>query len=225
MYKAVKSLSLLFIVAVAMAYLEAAVVVHLRGIYYPDRPLTIFPLRLLPEDALCVELARELATLIMILCVAWLAEKNITRVFAAFLFIFGLWDIFYYAWLKLVLGWPVSWFEWDVLFLIPWPWLGPWIAPAAVALLFVVWSAWALTAGTHVRLTPFSGTLFLAGAALVLATFLLPGFPLLAQGVEGFRDYRPGTFSWGVFILGLLAMTAGLIQSVRDSRSITPRWF
>jgi len=225
MYKAVKSLSLLFIVAVAMAYLEAAVVVHLRGLYYPDRPLTIFPLRLLPEDALRVELARELATLIMILCVAWLAEKNFTHVFAAFLFIFGLWDIFYYAWLKLVLGWPVSWLEWDVLFLIPWPWLGPWIAPAAVALLFVAWSAWALTAGTRVRVTPFSGTLFLAGAALVLATFLLPGFPLLAQGVEGFRDYRPGAFSWGVFILGLFAMTAGLVQSVRDSRSTTPRWF
>jgi len=225
MHKAVKSLSLLFIVAIAMAFLEAAVVVHLRALYYPDRPLMIFPLRLLPEDALQVELARELGTLIIILCVAWLAEKNFTRVFAAFLFIFGLWDIFYYVWLKLVLGWPVSWLEWDVLFLIPWPWLGPWIAPVAVALLFVAWSAWALIAGTHVRLTPFSGTLFLAGAALVLATFLLPGFPLLAQGVEGFRDYRPGAFSWGVFSLGMLAMTAGLIKSVRDSRSTAPRWF
>jgi len=225
MRKAFRSLSLLFVFALAMAYLEATVVVHLRALYYPDHPLMIFPLRLLPESALRVELARELATLVMILCAAWLAEKGFLRVFAAFVFVFGLWDIFYYAWLKLVLGWPVSWLEWDVLFLIPWAWLGPWIAPVAVALLFVVWGAWTLATEARPRLTLISGILFVAGAALVLAAFLSPGFPLIARGVEGFRDYRPETFSWGVFVPGYLAMMLGLIQTVRDRRAVVARWF
>lgn len=225
MRKAFRSLSLLFVFAVAMAYLEAAVVVHLRALYYPDHPLMIFPLRLLPESALRVELARELATLVMILCAARLAEKGFLRVLAAFLFMFGLWDIFYYVWLKLVLGWPVNWLEWDVLFLIPWAWLGPWIAPVAVAVLFVVWGAWALATEARPRVTLISGALLIAGAALMLAAFLSPGFPLIARGVEGFRDYRPDTFRWGVFVPGYLAMTLGLIQTVRDRRQVTPRWF
>lgn len=225
MRKAARSLSLLFVFALAMAYLEAAVVVHLRALYYPDHPLAIFPLRLLPETALRVELARELATLLMILCAAWLAEKGILRVFAACLFVFGLWDIFYYAWLKLVLGWPVSWLEWDVLFLIPWAWLGPWIAPVAVALLFAVWGAWALATEARPGFRLISGILFVAGAALVLAAFLSPGFPLIARGVEGFRDYRPETFNWGIFVPGYLAMLLGLIRTVRDRRRVTPRWF
>ncbi len=225
MRKAARSLSLLFIFAIAMAYLEAAVVVHLRNLYYPDHPLMIFPLRLLPASALRVELVRELATLVMILCVAWLAEKGFLRVFAAFLFMFGLWDIFYYVWLKLVLGWPVSWLEWDVLFLIPWAWLGPWIAPAAVALLIVVWGAWALATAARPRISLISGILFVAGAALVLAAFLSAGFPLIAKGVEGFRDYRPQTFSWGVFVAGYLAMLLGLIQTVRERRQAASRWF
>ena len=225
MPKAIKSLSLLFVFALAMAYVEAAVVVHLRTLYYPDHPLMIFPLRLPSESALRIELARELATLVMILCAAWLAEKGLMRVFAAGLFIFGLWDIFYYAWLKLVLGWPVGWLEWDVLFLVPWPWLGPWIASVAVALLFVIWGAWALATEARLRVTLNSGILFVAGAALMLAAFLLPGFSLLGRGVEGFRDYRPDIFNWSVFVPGYLAMMLGLIQTVRDRRRVNRRWF
>jgi hypothetical protein len=220
-----RSLPRLFVFAIAMAFLEAAVVVHLRALYYPDHPLMILPLRLPPASALRIELARELATLVMILCAACLAEKSFVRVFAAFLFVFGLWDIFYYIWLKLVLGWPVSWLEWDVLFLIPWAWFAPWIAPAAVALLFTVWGAWALATAARPRFTLISGILFVAGAALVLAAFLSPGFALLARGVEGFRDYRPDNFSWGVFVPGYLAMLLGLIRTVRDRRQVPPRWF
>lgn len=220
MPRASKSLSLLFVFTVAMAYVEATVVVHLRALYYPENPLALFPLRLLSRTDLVIEVARETATLIMILCVAWLAEKGFLRVFAAFLFVFGLWDIFYYLWLKVTLDWPTSWREWDVLFLIPWPWFAPWLTPLAVALLFAFWGAWALTTDARPRFTLVSGTLFVTGALLTLVAYLQPGFSLLTEGVEGFRHYRPATFEWVVFIPGYLLMLTGLIQAMRARAAV-----
>ena len=52
---------------------------------------------------------------------------------ANFLIAFGVWDLFYYVWLRIVLDWPASLFTWDVLFLIPVPWVGPVVAPVSVA--------------------------------------------------------------------------------------------
>ena len=57
---------------------------------------------------------------------------------AAFAIAFGLWDISFYAGLKLMIGWPQSLFTWDILFLIPLPWWGPVLAPISIALLLIV---------------------------------------------------------------------------------------
>lgn len=104
-----------------MAHVEASLVVHLRSLYYPENPLALFPLSLLSHRDLAIELSRELATLVMIVSVSLPAVKGFTRIFAAFVYVFGLWGIAYYLWLKLMIDWPVNWFEWDALFLIPWP--------------------------------------------------------------------------------------------------------
>jgi hypothetical protein len=56
--------------AMAMALVEAAIVIYLRAIYYADDPLRIFPLRLLSNEHLLLEFAREAATLAMLLAVA-----------------------------------------------------------------------------------------------------------------------------------------------------------
>ena len=42
----------LTVFALAMAYVEAALVVHLRQLYYADNPLALFPLRLLSHTDL-----------------------------------------------------------------------------------------------------------------------------------------------------------------------------
>src|SRR5215212_2811803 len=57
--------------AVAMAYVESAVVVYLRAIYYP-RGFS-FPLAPMPPDMVAVEIGREIATLVMLLGLAMLA--------------------------------------------------------------------------------------------------------------------------------------------------------
>ena len=48
-----------------------------------------------------------------------------------FFWAFGLWDICYYVWLWVILRWPASLLDFDVLFLIPLPWIGPVLAPGA----------------------------------------------------------------------------------------------
>ena len=196
--------------AIAMAQVEASIVVHLRTIYYPGDPLQIFPLALMTHRDLAIELLRELATVVMIVSVAMLAVRGAMRRFAAFVYVFGLWDLFYYLWLKLMIGWPVSWLEWDVLFLIPWPWFGPWLAPALIALLFTLWGGRILLARTEARLVPWAGILFLLGTLLALGAFLWPAFVLLPGGEAAFAGYTPEHFLWGLFLTGLVLMTIGL---------------
>jgi hypothetical protein len=196
--------------ALAMAQVEASLVIHLRTIYYPSRPLQIFPLALLSHRDLAIELVRELATVLMILSVVLLTTKGAVRVFAAFVFVFGLWDLFYYLWLKILIGWPVTWGEWDVLFLIPWPWLGPWLTPVLIAVLFVVWGGRVLCSSRELCFTRGNVVLFIVGVGLALAAFLLPTASLLRGGEAAFQGYQPQGFCWLLYIPGLLLMTAGL---------------
>lgn len=205
--------------AIAMAHVEATLVVHLRTIYYPDNPLNLFPLELMSHRDLSIEFVREFATVVMILTVALLAGKGFMRVFTAFVFVFGLWDIFYYFWLKIMIGWPVSWLEWDILFLIPWPWFGPWIAPVFIALLFVLWGGWVLLMEKDIRFTRGTSLLFILGVLLVLATFLLPAVPLLVEGEEAFRHFQPDEFLWRLYITGYLLMVFSLWHVVRHGQS------
>ncbi len=122
--------------AIAMAFAESAVVVYLRAIYYPEG--FSFPLKAFTDYKIVVEVMRELATLFMLTAVAYLAGRRFWERFAYFILSFGIWDIFYYVWLKVLLDWPSSMFEWDVLFLIPLPWIGPVIAPVSIAILMII---------------------------------------------------------------------------------------
>jgi hypothetical protein len=77
-----------------------------------------------PESLLRIERCREAATIIMLVAIAALAERKMKERIVAFLWAFAFWDIFYYVWLRFMIGWPNSLTTADVLFLIP----GPWVA-------------------------------------------------------------------------------------------------
>lgn len=222
-----RTLFWLTIFAIAMAYLEAAVVVYIRELYYPANIRQIFPPFLLTGRDISVELAREVATVIMMLSVAFLAfRKNPTKIFAAFVFQFGVWDIFYYIWLKTTIGWPVSFGEWDILFLIPWAWLGPWMCPVLISLLFVVWGGVTVASERSVSLRRADVFWFVFGSLLALAAFLQPALQVfLKGGIEAFRSYQPGGFWWWLFVPGYLVMGYGLLRGIffrRNSPGTTP---
>ena len=205
-------LVLLGLYAVAMALLEAAVVVYMRRLYYPANPLELFPLHFLNDYDPLLELSREAATIVMILTVALLAERRtLTRSFAAFVFVFGTWDLFYYVWLKVLIDWPQSWLQWDVLFLIPSVWLGPWICPAMIAMLFVAWGSWTLLSEREISFNATSLTMFLLGAGLGLVSFMQPA---IANGSETLSSYLPGAFWWWLFLPSYLLMAVGLTLTV-----------
>src|SRR4030095_11740564 len=107
----------LAIFAVAMAYVEASVVVYLRELYYPGG--FSFPIVIIPDRLALIEVGREAATIVMLSGVALLAGAGAWQRFLFFCVVFGVWDIFYYIWLLVFIGWPSSALTWDILFLIP----------------------------------------------------------------------------------------------------------
>jgi hypothetical protein len=126
------------IFAVAFAWVESAVVVYLRKIYFDG--VFSFPLVVVWEEGkhvidplIKIEFGREIATLIMLLAVGWVAGRTKFQRFCFFMISFGIWDIFYYIWLYVMVGWPESLMTWDLLFYVPLPWVGPVITPVLIA--------------------------------------------------------------------------------------------
>jgi hypothetical protein len=187
------------------------VVVYLRRVYYPGNPASLFPMRLWEPTDLLVELAREAATLVMILAVAVLAVTGRVRRIAAFVFVFGVWDLFYYLWLKVALDWPRAWGEWDILFLITWAWLAPWMAPALIALLVAGWGAAILLRAVEPAVPRRAWALAVTGLLLALASFLAPALPLLGAGPEAVGRFVPERFLWALYVPGVTLLAAGLV--------------
>jgi hypothetical protein len=135
----------LWVLALAFGWIEASVVVYLREIYVREVSLhgrnywagLQVTLVSLPSHLVTVEMAREACAILVLGAVAWLAGRRPADRAGAFLLSFGIWDLTYYAVLKLVVGWPETLSAWDILFLIPLPWVAPVWAPVTVAALFV----------------------------------------------------------------------------------------
>jgi hypothetical protein len=85
-----------------------------------------------------IEITREFSTLLMLFSVAWISGRNFLQQLSVFLFLFGIWDIFYYVALKIFLDWPGSFLTWDLLFLIPITWLGPVLAPVICSVVMIL---------------------------------------------------------------------------------------
>jgi hypothetical protein len=130
--------------AAAMAFVEAACVVSLKRLYFPEgwRP----PFHAIPAEGLRIEQWREIATLVMIAAVASMGRPVARQVVARGLWIFGVWDLGYYAFLKLMTGFPLSLADLDVVFLVPRPWIAPVWLPVVVS---VVCLAVALRLKSH----------------------------------------------------------------------------
>jgi len=131
-----KRIGILTVFAISMAFFESAIVVYLRELYYPLG--FAFPLKQMSSKIAMVEIMREFYSIIMLIAVAFITGKHKTNRFAVFIYCFGIWDIFYYVFLKFIINWPESFFTWDVLFLIPTIWTSPVIAPIIVSVSMII---------------------------------------------------------------------------------------
>ena len=195
----------LAIFAAAMAYVEAAVVVYLRALI-GGGPL--FPMKDLPPALLAMEIAREAATMVMLLCAAFLAVRGGARRLGAFLLAFAVWDAFYYLWLRISTGWPAGVTDWDILFLIPLPWVGPVWTPLLLCAGMLVFSVLFLSAPEEAPFAPGPAgwAAGVSGAALVIATYILEWKKI------GYGSGTPAEFSLPPFVAGILLLgTSGWI--------------
>jgi len=215
-----RSIFNLILFGIAFGYLEAAVVVYLRTIGAPIRAAAglpgqeLFPLLRLNQltpatmSLVKIELAREASTLITI----WAVSQTARNRLGAFVLAFGVWDLTFYLWLRVLIGWPPSLFTWDVLFLLPAPWAAPVLAPAIVAATMTVFGAWILAQEPlareprRIRLLP--ALLLTAGGAAILISFLWDWRRWLSGGT-------PLTFPWMIFALGEAFAIAGFLAFSR----------
>jgi hypothetical protein len=196
--------------AVAMAWVEAAVVYDLRTMVDRIEPHQPNPLPIVGGLGRA-ELVREMATLVTLLAVGTLAGRSWRSRLGYVAIAFGFWDIFYYIFLKVLCGWPHSVFDWDVLFLMPLPWWGPVLAPVLISILMVVWgtlvtSENAPTARQKVEVMAWATSGI--GVIIALCVFMADTLRVANLGVEAVRNVLPTSFNWVWFCVSLTLMAA-----------------
>jgi hypothetical protein len=199
------------IFSIAMAYLESAIVVYLRLLYYPEG--FIFPIKIIPDEIFLIELGRELATILMLASISFLIGVRFVERFSYFLFAFGVWDIFYYVWLKLFINWPDSLLTDDLLFLIPVPWISPVLAPVIISIIFIVMAIILLaflSKAIIIKKNFPANILMVLGVMLVLFSFMW-------NFQNRLNMTAPVEFLWGVYWLGIISIVLGCVVLIRSS--------
>jgi len=202
----------LLVWGVAFAYIEASVVVYLRALYYPNG--FAFPVVIAETRMAVTELFRELATLIIIWAAASLAYERLQSRAAAFFMIFGIWDIFYYIFLKILLDWPESLSTWDLLFLLPLPWAGPVWAPVLVSIGIIYAGAVVLLHNAEGKPLYFGKRFVIAetvSAAIIILSFLIPGYSVVTETI-------PVHFPWYLFWTGFVMGVTLFLHQLRAGR-------
>ncbi len=160
--------------------------------------------------------AMAAATLVMLLAVGVLAGRSWRSRLGYAAVAFGVWDIFYYVFLKVMCGWPHSLLDWDILFLLPLPWWGPVLAPVSIALLMLLWGTFAtqferpnesVLAQWKVWLPNFMGVV------LALYLFMADAIRVANGGVPALRAMLPVRFNWPLFAIALLLIAAPVIEN------------
>ena len=223
----------LLLSGISFGYIEAAVVDYLRAVPVPavtqpasppHDPDDLFPLVTLDQlkaagpdylRLLKTEVVREAATLLLLAAIALAVSANLRQWMAAWVVAFGVWDISFYAFLKLLLGWPRSLLTWDLLFLIPVPWVGPVLAPVLVSVSMIAGGFVVLGRdwqGRAVNLRPLHWLGIVAGGMILVLAFTWDRLNIMAGGM-------PNPFNWPLFILGEVVGLAALVHAVWRSSS------
>ena len=214
--------------SVAMGFLECAVVVYLRAIYFPGG--FEFPMVPISDAHIPTELGRELATLVMLIGIGILAGKDAWSRFAIFIYSFAIWDIFYYIFLKVLLNWPESIMTWDILFLIPTVWTGPVLAPVVSSVTMIFLTLIILLKGSDMKAGGWTIGLLITGAVIQIISYTwdfsiflhkhdsMEALFNLFKFSEISFSYIPKHFPWGIFITGeiLILFSTWLIFSGKE---------
>jgi hypothetical protein len=208
-----------------MGYIESAVVIYMREILYPGG--FQFPLVPIEAHLAITEIIREFATLVVLLCIGMIAGKTFSEKFAWFLYAFAIWDIFYYVFLKLLIGWPESLMTWDILFMIPTTWVGPVVTPVIVSLTMILLAmilVYYSCRNSLVKVNWIEWSLFITGSVILIISWTLDYSKFILEhltfseiwavaGEELYRiasEYIPRKFYWGLYWIGEVIILGGV---------------
>jgi hypothetical protein len=212
--------------AIAMAYVEATVVVFLRRLYFHERGGFDFPLVLIDTPTQLLKMGREACTIIMLATAGIAAGRTKVGKFAFFLLLFGIWDILYYVWLKVFLGWPPSLLTWDVLFLIPVLWVGPVLAPVLVSCTMIGMALTMLHLEARGPVLPAGKMVWLAqvtAALTIIVSFTIDAIPRLAPQGTLLAQWVPTTYHWEMLIVGLALASGSFVGWARQAQRAQAR--
>jgi hypothetical protein len=230
-----RALILLSLFAIVTGYIEAAAVAYIRSIYEPIHA-RLFPERD-PDDLLplftfeqwreqappylrspVLEIVRETATVVALVLVALATTPTLRRWPATFFLMLGISGWSYYLSLKALIGWPHSLEDWDLIFMVPLPWVGTVWAALVCYTAMIVAAAWffgAEATGRPLRSGPFGWLLLLTGSLVTAAPFCWDVQHIVSGGY-------PRPFNGLVLAAGLALVLAGLLYAwKRSARTAT----
>jgi hypothetical protein len=217
----IKKLPWMALFAIGMAFFEAAVVVYLRRLYNINDLMLSKPW--FDSQIGAIEVGREFFSLVMLLSVGWMAGRKLLSRLGFTLLAFGLWDIFYYLWLKVFIGWPDSVVDPDILFYIPLPWWGPVLAPALISTLLIAAGLIAVIReeeGNPLHVSPYDWMTLSAGIVCMLYTFMADALKALPASTQTLNLLRPTQFNWLAFIIGFILTGAVVWRMARSKPAL-----
>ena len=200
--------------SIAMAWMEASTVAYLRTLVNRIEPYQQTPLPIISSFG-ATEIVREAATLIMLLTVGWLAGTSWKSKLGFFMAAFGVWDIFYYLFLKIIVGWPHSFFDWDILFLMPLPWWGPVLSPILISIVLIILGG--LLAHSEINNVTFrfgklGWSFYVCGSFIALYVFMDLSIETIGKGSVRIEEL-PIRFNWPLFVLALFFMVMPVFEA------------
>jgi hypothetical protein len=209
--------------AIAFAWVESAVVVYLRKIFFDGG--FRFPLLVKWEDGkhiidplVRIEFGREIAAVIMLVAVSWVSGKNSIQKFCFFMIAFGIWDIFYYVWLYAMVSWPESLMTWDLLFYVPLPWVGPVITPLSISIAMAAGGSLIIyydEKGYNIRLRWYDMAVELGCGLLMIVAFCWDWKNIIQIPGDIKRTGIPNPFAWWLFLPAYLCSIVYFVVMIR----------
>lgn len=222
-----KTLTWVILFSLAMSFMESAVVIYLRELYYKTG--FDFPLKEMPAFIGKVEFFREAGTIIMLVGIGIIAGKTSLQRFAYFVLAFAVWDVFYYVFLYVCLGWPQSLVTWDILFLIPVPWVGPVWAPCLLCVLMIIGALHIILRtefDAEFKVSRANWCILISGALVCIISFMWDYLQFTQHEWSIFSEealftemktYIPQKFNHPLFFAGFLLMVTSVTFSIVKS--------
>ena len=199
----------------SFGYIGSTVMIHLGGVFYPGKfPVAAYGGEGISMRLLLIEIGREAAIFGLIFSAAWLMGRDRRQRVAYFMVIFALWNIFYYVWLKVLINWPTSLMDWDILLFVPITCASPVFCRLLISLTMLVFAVVILCCSSFarpIRATSADWFAFSLSGVIMLEPFFIAGLHITQKDYAS--HFNPWLFSAG-YLLAVVTFLLCLLKTI-----------